>query len=786
MELEGLIAAYSLIPLGFSPTHAVDNEEAVAIHRRLAKEGYIRTKYIHKAYRSSIRRLSRAMLLRGEHLKVIHTLSHLEHQKSPDQDLNKRRETLAMADRAADLGHRLQADPYPFIQDHYALKTQDQYTEKPVIQLLKQQCFKLWEDKLSALKMEGANQRAAPLPYWDLQLNNWPDHLIRFRNKLWTKRIPTNTIRAQRKDITEAGAVQEWCNICQTTGQQPESQMHLLHNCSHAQKRFPQLLRAINLICRRYKREEHKHNITYTQLDNAINLAGLADTLTIEEGWTSHTLDKHNRITQHKTGPPRVRKGNQTWRHDWFLNILQNNPVSMWEEINNFYEPHTSIDPIYLKNVQQTLEAGGIIEKIQHNPHITSTSLEQYNTETIRTQTQNPLIDLTQIKDIHRQIVLENTKNNKDRQRKCSIIITRAQQKEIKHHLRNWNTSQEIPKNSIQVLPKRYWRGKAPLYHKADRNKEDLILLTSYPLSTDQKTNIPSIGYCRHPDNHITRCEITHEQSLTDIPPELLTLLTQTENTPQQEQLISGGISTSMIDILNEAGIPKYNLQVAYRTLHRTIVEHNWDTWLSRNSIVHQGQSTSQKSLKRKNRGVEEAGQTRKKSSSTPISRKRTILESWYTKTPEVVDITTSPETSPQRPQPPKAKRTRRLTPTVINETEASKPKGTKRKTQDHITDTPGLARRVNTPLVKRSRKKQLTKEQKKRLHPHITTLLKATKRGESDTPHTHPHITHTYPHQVSSSEPQERAITSHTDTELQIKSGEHTSDPPIQQRRPV
>jgi hypothetical protein len=64
-------------------------------------------------YHSTITRLHTAIQKRTRFLDIVHTLSHLEHEKVEDLDLHSRRQALARADRQAEEEHH----PSTFILD---------------------------------------------------------------------------------------------------------------------------------------------------------------------------------------------------------------------------------------------------------------------------------------------------------------------------------------------------------------------------------------------------------------------------------------------------------------------------------------------------------------------------------------------------------------------------------------------------------------------------------------------------------------------------------------------
>ena len=111
-ELEGIIAAYRLIPAEATVIHGVDNETAIFLHDIVLHRGLIDHYLIKQPYRATLVRLSHAIASRGAPLPIVHTHSHLEHIFSPDESLENRRNALAAANAAADRAHALPTQPF--------------------------------------------------------------------------------------------------------------------------------------------------------------------------------------------------------------------------------------------------------------------------------------------------------------------------------------------------------------------------------------------------------------------------------------------------------------------------------------------------------------------------------------------------------------------------------------------------------------------------------------------------------------------------------------------------
>jgi hypothetical protein len=106
MEIEGLIAAYEIIPADIHPIQYIDNTEAIGIHKNLCRYGLPTSrKLMRKHYRRSITLLWHRMNQRGRHLQVEHIYSHLEKETPRDNPLYIPRWQLAAADTVCEEAH---------------------------------------------------------------------------------------------------------------------------------------------------------------------------------------------------------------------------------------------------------------------------------------------------------------------------------------------------------------------------------------------------------------------------------------------------------------------------------------------------------------------------------------------------------------------------------------------------------------------------------------------------------------------------------------------------------
>jgi hypothetical protein len=232
--------------------HVVDNLTTIEIHDTLAASGLPFQRQLMKlAYHSSIVRLDNAMQARGTFMDVQHTLSHLEHVHTEDEDLSARRQALAKADRQADLGH---AAHHTITDDSgteaFALYIQDTLVEKGAKSPFALIQMAARRQLLYSRRMEGANHRAGPNPGWSTGGRSWPTFLRNFRHKLVTQRLPTAHYRAHRGDTENGTLVNPWCPHCLVTGTcTQETHLHML-TCPSTPRRGLQLCRAINNDCR--------------------------------------------------------------------------------------------------------------------------------------------------------------------------------------------------------------------------------------------------------------------------------------------------------------------------------------------------------------------------------------------------------------------------------------------------------------------------------------------------------------------------------------------------------
>jgi hypothetical protein len=130
-----------------------------------------------------------------------YTHSHLEHTETQDNDLRVRRDTLALADEAANTAHtqhptptdRSRRETFTIHNKHGPLK---KTPGASTLHTLHERC----RTQLSALRMEGAMARHAEDAVTVGRRTILPDYLIIFRTKLILNRLPTRQERYNRKE----------------------------------------------------------------------------------------------------------------------------------------------------------------------------------------------------------------------------------------------------------------------------------------------------------------------------------------------------------------------------------------------------------------------------------------------------------------------------------------------------------------------------------------------------------------------------------------------------------
>ena len=256
MELEGLIAAYEVIPPDVHPLHYMDNTEAIAIHNNLCLYGLPSTRTLmRKAYRRSITLLWIRMQERGSHLTIQHVHSHLEKTTPPNDPKFNERWQLAAADEACEQAHEYPFQTPPALGiERFPIYHQGTYVEKRPSQTLRPFILKRHTLNLETLSQEGALQRAYPIAPNNLKKSLFlPEFLLKFRHKLWLQRLPTLHLRHSRGDYEDDAPVQPNCTICLQDGiTTHETLSHVFLECL-GKERFTHLRQKINNSFRQYQ-----------------------------------------------------------------------------------------------------------------------------------------------------------------------------------------------------------------------------------------------------------------------------------------------------------------------------------------------------------------------------------------------------------------------------------------------------------------------------------------------------------------------------------------------------
>ena len=238
VELEALIQMYHLLPAQYRARHACDNEAAVKAHTSIRYHAQKSArKWARVDYRTTLDRLHQAINARGgAGLQVVHTHSHLEHTETQDNDLRVRRDTLALADEAANTAHTQHPTPTDRSnRETFTIHNKHGPLEKnpgaSTLHTLHERC----RTQLRTLRMEGAMARHTEDAVTVGRRTTLPDYLVLFRTKLILNRLPTRQERHTRKDAHADGTpVAPQCPHCPT---EIETHEHALLDCPHNTRR---------------------------------------------------------------------------------------------------------------------------------------------------------------------------------------------------------------------------------------------------------------------------------------------------------------------------------------------------------------------------------------------------------------------------------------------------------------------------------------------------------------------------------------------------------------------
>ena len=581
VELEALIHTYRIMPSHIHTQHVVDNLTAIDIHDMLAASGLPSQRQLMKmAYHSTIVRLDKAMQTRGTFMDVQHTLSHLEHVKTADDDLSARRKALAKADKQADHGH---AATHPIADESgteaFALYIQDSLVEKGAKSPFALIQMTARRQLLYNRRMEGANHRIGNNPGWSTGGRSWPTFLRNFRHKLVTQRLPTAHNRAHRGDTENGSLVMPWCPHCLETGTcTQETHLHML-TCPSTPRRGLQLSRAINNDCRQIYQPQSLID-TLTPEQERMIMRESAISWDITPGWESHTTDKHGRESNISSGEPGRAFTHGTKLTAWAHNIVHHCRLHVPFERHSQYmssaQATGSIDPHLLQGLADSISATTIHDIIPHNPFIPTQTLPISTPATGQLPT-----------------IINATGNNVDwktitepltHRRPWILLTDESQADTLKKHLSTLPLI-TIPTDSIAVWGRSFWAGSAGLFHET--NDTPINVYASTLVTPHQRTRILDTIYMRSTKGgKLSTNPTINPYKLSPETPSNIASLLHSADSPAKLQLLSGVI-TEQITKGWAGTVPTRLQQKLYRTLHKTIVSHQHSTWLKRNAAAH-------------------------------------------------------------------------------------------------------------------------------------------------------------------------------------------------------
>ena len=307
VELEALIQMYHLLPAQYRARHACDNEAAVKAHTSIRYHAQKSArKWARVDYRTTLDRLHQAIHARGgAGLQVVHTHSHLEHMETEDNDLRVRRDTLALADEAANTAHTQHPTPTDrSCRETFTIHNKHGPLEKnpgaSTLHTLHERC----RTQLSTLKMEGAMIRHAEDAVTVGRRSTLPDYLTIFRTKLILNRLPTRQERHKRKDTHADGTpVAPQCPHCP---KEIETHEHALLDCPNNTENAHRLAYDLNHTIRATTSTLFRRGTQDAAHLRAFMSSQSTAVYKIVKGWTTSYKDTHGRTVHTGQGPDRV------------------------------------------------------------------------------------------------------------------------------------------------------------------------------------------------------------------------------------------------------------------------------------------------------------------------------------------------------------------------------------------------------------------------------------------------------------------------------------------------
>ena len=575
-ELEGIIAAYHLIPAEANVIHAVDNETAIFLHNIVLHRGLTDHYLIKQPYRATLVRLSHAIATRGTHIPIVHTHSHLEHVFTPDESLEQRRLALAAADAAADAAHSLPTLPFDTSGlEPFPLVTPEGTLEKMAGPYLALRHERRWQDRLHSKRMEGALHRTTTIPHWKTGSRSWPDHLRIFRHKLITNRLPTAAERHSRGDIEDDLPVPSTCPLCsQHDSHVTETQMHMLDSCPHVQHRHHIISRSINNTFRQFTQPSpmHTHDTDpYDQLLKFIEIEEL-------DGWENATTDKHGRSRIIAQGEPIYSILGQHHSLSWFRHIFHthNTPWTAWSSVFNDHVPTDCIDPFLLSSIAQTTNASQVLSAIPSNPFIACSTPQLLRAH-------DPLPAVVSLTHTHTPPEVVRRLNT---QLPTILILPTTDGEALRLQHPQLQPILNVPHNQLAIWPRSFWTGRTGVLDISHPDKLSVLITPHFTPSQIQDIHNTVYARCKTtPPPPPTLRGRAPSHAFQETPCNLITTLLAPPSNPARRSLLHGLMDVSLTQDWDKVPITLH--QKLYRSLLMAIITHQHKTWLNRNAIVH-------------------------------------------------------------------------------------------------------------------------------------------------------------------------------------------------------
>jgi hypothetical protein len=566
-ELEALTQLYLTTPSHIQPHHACDSSEAIRIHNDI---DYIYNpegrRWTQIPYRSTIARLRWAMYERGgTPIHLTHTLSHLEHRPSPnDELLALRRLTLQQADEAATAAHDL---PTPKTEiggvERFPLSTQGhiiQKSHRPFTEL----AFEAQTiERLRGMSLEGKLLRHIELT--EIDPGNLPPHLTSLRSKLFLSRLPTRATRALRNDKHSDGSlISPNCPLGHNLT--PETIPHFLLECPPP-AHFAAARMAIARPWRSLFAPNHHNNVrAYTTLRT--KWPALIPSRTWE---VNSKPDKHGRFNTIQSGPPALTHPMEHLspiRPDWLLQLTTDNPHTPLSELV-LQQPRRCIDPLLISLLSLTMTPEPqIFSPIPSNPLLPSgnkglTEIPEH------TDDRPILIDASTSPSKTIDTYLATMNNHP-----ILMITTNGTWKGLK-------PLAEIPPKSIPVLQASFWKGATRTYSEPFAHSLYVYCTTKIDcLKVKEAIHAVSLIATHTPPSY------SPEFTSIILPPAVASTLDDDHQVQEQRVLLhSGLISAPVLRALAE-DVPSAYVPKMYRQIHVGILENVYSRWIHRNENV--------------------------------------------------------------------------------------------------------------------------------------------------------------------------------------------------------